>query len=132
MKDAEKCLLKIIIEKISRNEALKLYNSLIKPDVDMLNNALSRGKNSRNILAILDNIKSSLFDVYFHYQDRSSETEECIAERTKLRRQRSDEIKKKKRRQALNCLKDILIIWMQEVCTRLWMRQKTHKKTGYK
>ena len=48
MKDAEKCLLKIIIDKISRNEALKLYNSLIKPDVDMLNNALSRGKNSRN------------------------------------------------------------------------------------
>ena len=132
MKDAEKCLLKIIIEKISRNEALKLYNSLIKPDVDMLNNALSRGKNSRNILAILDNIKSSLFDVYFHYQDKSSETEESIAERTKLRRQRSDEIIKKKRRQALNCLKDMLIIWVKVVCTRLWMRQKTHKKTGYK
>ena len=48
LKDAEKCLLKIIIEKISRNEALKVYNSLRKPDVDMLNNALSRGKNSRN------------------------------------------------------------------------------------
>ena len=70
-------LLKIIIKEISRNEALELYNSLIKPDVDTLKNALSIGKNRRNnILAIPDNIKSSLFDnVYLHYQDKSSETE---------------------------------------------------------
>ena len=58
LKNEEKCLLKIIIKKISRNEALELYSSLIKPDVDTLNNALSRGRNRRNnILPILDNIK---------------------------------------------------------------------------
>ena len=77
MKNAEKYLLKIIIKEISRNEALEVYNSLIKPDVDTLKNALSIGKNRRNnILAIPDNIKSSLFDnIYLHYQDKSSETE---------------------------------------------------------
>ena len=58
LKNEEKCLLKIIIKKINRNEPLELYNSLIKPDVDTLNNALSRGRNRRNnILPILDNIK---------------------------------------------------------------------------
>ena len=58
----KKNLLKIIIKKISRNEALEIYISLIKSDVDTLNNALSRGINRRNnILATLDNIKSSLF-----------------------------------------------------------------------
>ena len=99
LKNAKKeHLLKIIIKKISRNEALKIYISLIKPDIDTLNNALSRGRNRRNnILVTLDNIKPSLFDnVYFHYQDKSSEIEESIAERTKLRRQISDEIVKKR------------------------------------
>ena len=58
----KKNLLKIIIKKISRNEALEIYISFIKSDVDTLNNALSRGRNRRNnILATLDNIKSSLF-----------------------------------------------------------------------
>ena len=105
MKNAEKYLLKIIIKEISRNEALEVYNSLIKPDVDMLK--LSIGKNRRNnILAILDNIKSSLFDnVYLHYQDKSSETEESIAEKTKLRRQRSDEIAKNEKKISLELFK---------------------------
>ena len=107
LKKAEKYILQIIIKKISTNEAFELYNSLIKPDVHTLNNALSRGRNRRNnILAILDNIKSSLFDnVYFHYQDKSSETEESIAQRTKLRRQRSDEIAKKEKKVSLDLFK---------------------------
>ena len=107
LKKAEKYMLQIIIKKISTNEAFELYNSLIKPDVHTLNNALSRGRNRRNnILAILDNIKSSLFDnVYFHYQDKSSETEESIAQRTKLRRQRSDEIAKKEKKVSLDLFK---------------------------
>ena len=42
---------------------------------------------------ILDNIKASLFEgVYFHHKDKSLKTEESIAERTKLRRQRAVEI----------------------------------------
>ena len=60
LKNAEKHLPEIITKKISKNEARKRYNSLIKPDVDMLNNALRRSKGKRNnILVILDNIKSS-------------------------------------------------------------------------
>ena len=100
MENAEKYLLKVIIKKISRNEAFKLYNNLIKAEVDKLNNALIRGRNRiNNILAILGNTKSSLFDnVYFHYQDKPLETEESIAERPKLRRQRSDEIAKKEKK----------------------------------
>ena len=105
LKNAETYLLKIIIKEISRNEVLEVYNSLIKPDVDMLK--LSIGKNRRNnILAILDNIKSSLFhNVYLHYQDKSSETEESIAKRTKLRRQRSDEIAKNEKKISLELFK---------------------------
>ena len=73
---------------------------MIKPDVDTLKNTLSRIKNKRdNILVILDNIKSSLFEgFYFHHKYKSLETEESIAERTKLRRQRSDEITKKEKK----------------------------------
>ena len=42
---------------------------------------------------ILDNLKSSLFEgVCFHHKDKSPETEESIAERTKLKRQRVAEI----------------------------------------
>ena len=89
-------MLKLILKKISVNEAREPYNGLIKLDVDALERASSRCKNRRNnILAILDNIKSSLFDnSYFHYQDKSPETEESIAKRTVIRRQRFDEIAK--------------------------------------
>ena len=50
-------LLGIGTKKISENKARELYNSLMKPDVDMLKNALSRGKDKRNnILNLLNNI----------------------------------------------------------------------------
>ena len=50
-------LLEIGTKKISENKARELYNSLMKPDVDMLKNALSRGKDKRNnILNLLNNI----------------------------------------------------------------------------
>ena len=70
---------------------------MIEPNIDTLTNALTKGKNKRNnTLAILDNIKSSLFEgIYVYHKDKLLETEESIAERTKLRRQRSDEIAKK-------------------------------------
>ena len=48
---------------------------------------------------ILDNIKSSLFESFdFHHKYKSLETEESIAERTKLKRQRSDEVTKKEKK----------------------------------
>ena len=76
---------------------MKLYNTLIKPDVNVLSNAISRDKSKRNnILNVLNNIESSVFEgLYFNYEDESSELEESLAKRTKLRRQISDEISKK-------------------------------------
>ena len=63
LKNAEKCLLEIIVKKISQNESRELFSSLIKPDVDMLIKSTGRGKNKRiNILNILNNIELSVFD----------------------------------------------------------------------
>ena len=54
---ANEFLLEIGTKKISENKARELYNCLMKPDVDMLKNALSRGKDKRNnILNLLNNI----------------------------------------------------------------------------
>ena len=107
MKNAEKYLLEIIIKKISKNEALKLYNSLIKPYIDALKQTEGKGKNKRNnILNILNNIESSFFEgLSFHYKDKSLETEENIAEKTKLRRRRLDEIAKKEKKVSLELFK---------------------------
>ena len=65
----------------------------------MLSNVISRGKSKRNnILNVLSNIESSVFEgLYFNYEDESSELEESIAKRTKLRRQISDEVSKKEK-----------------------------------
>ena len=58
-------------QKISKNKPLELYDSLMKPEVDALRNASNRCKNKRkNILNVLDNIESSVFDgTYFHHKD---------------------------------------------------------------
>ena len=88
LKNAEQVLRKIVTKKISKNEAHELYKILIEPKVDKLKNAKGKGKDKRsNILNILENIKSSIFDsYYYHYFDKPKITEESIAERTKLRR----------------------------------------------
>ena len=80
----------------------------MKPDVDTLTKSTSKGKNKRkNILNILNNIKSSVFDgLYFGYHDKSeSKSEESIAERPKLGRQRFDEIDKKEKMISLELFK---------------------------
>ena len=90
LKNAEKFLLEIITKKNSEKEACWL----IKPHFDTLMKSRIRGKNKRgNILNVLNNIKPGVFDgVYLNYFDNPSESEECIIERTKLRRPRFDEI----------------------------------------
>ena len=100
MKNAEKLLLEIITKKFSENEARELCNSFIKPDVDTLMKSTRRGKNKKvSTLNVLNNIESIFFfffdGVYLDYSDKPSESEESIAERTKLRRQRFNEITKK-------------------------------------
>ena len=44
---------------------------------------------------VLKNLESAFTGIYLNYSDKPSESEESIAERTKLRTQRSDEIAKK-------------------------------------
>ena len=105
LKTAENFLLEITTKKISKVEARKLYNDLIKPDVDALEQTKGKRKNERNNnLNIINNIESSIFEgVYLHYSDDKSELEkeESIAERTKLRRQRWDEICKREEKISL-------------------------------
>ena len=92
-------MLEIGTNKISKDEARNLYNSLIKPDVDASKN---RGKGKRNnILTILNNTETNDFDgVHSHYSNKPSEpeSEEIIATRIKLRRQRLNEITKKEKK----------------------------------
>ena len=85
MKNAEKFLLEIITRKISKNEACELYNNLIKPSIDMLMKSTSRSKDKiTNILNILYNVESVVFNsVYFKYYDKS-EPEESIADKNEL------------------------------------------------
>ena len=95
---ANEFLLETGTKKISENKARELYNSLMKPDVDMLKNSLSRGKDKRNnILNLLNNIESSVFDgVYFHRKDVPKEIvfKRSTAEGSKLRKGKIAEIER--------------------------------------
>ena len=77
LKNAEEYLLEIITKKNSKDEALRLYNDLIKPDVDALEHAKGKSKNKRNnIFNILNDIDSSAFDgVSLHYKTAPKKTE---------------------------------------------------------
>ena len=94
---------------------------MIKPDLDVLTNTKGRGKNKRNnILNGLNNIESSVFKgLYFSYNDESLESEESIAERTKLRRQRLDKIAKKEKVIYHKLFKEYLTVQVQVTCTRI-------------
>ena len=64
-----------------------------------------------NILKVLKNLEPVFTGCYFHHDNVPKlESKESIAERTKLQRQRSDEIAEKKKTITLNCLKSILVI----------------------
>ena len=88
-------MVKITTQKISDENAKELYSDLITPDVIELKNTKSKGKKKReNILNVLENLESVYNGGYLHYKNEPSESklesEESIAERTKLR-QRSPE-----------------------------------------
>ena len=110
-------MLEIGTKKVSKNETRDLYDSLIKLDVDTLKKSTSRNKDKRNnILPILNNIGMCVFDdVYFSLIDKPSESEESIAERAKLRRHRSPEIKEKEQNININCLIITLVTIKTEV-----------------
>ena len=118
--NAEEVLLEIVTKKISKNEALKLYENPIEPKAVKLVKAKGRGKDKRNnILNILDNIKSIIFEGrYFHYDSsKSKTTEKSISERRKLRRQRLDMVKEKEKNIKMNFLVITLTIQPQAICS---------------
>ena len=58
LKNAAKFLLEIITHKINNDHKLKLYNKLIKEDIDPLKIGKGKGKDKRhNILNIVNNIE---------------------------------------------------------------------------
>ena len=97
LKNTKKFSVKITIQKISEKEALELYSDLIIPDTAALRKSKSKSKDRRNVLNVLKNLESVFTGVYLNYSDKPSESEESIVERTKLRRQRSNEIAKKEK-----------------------------------
>ena len=74
-----------------------MYNELIQKDIDTLEREKSNWFEKYNILNILNNVGSIFTSPYFHYKNVPKETmfERSIAQRTKLRTERLDEIKRK-------------------------------------
>ena len=96
LKNEKKFLVKITTQKISEKDAKELYSDLITPDIIELKNTKGKGKKKReNILNVLGNLEPIYNSGYLHYKNKSSESEleseESIAEKTKLRRKRSAE-----------------------------------------
>ena len=103
MKNAEKFWVEVTTCKTTKSEAKELYNEMIQKDSDALerekidkNNEIG-GIRKHNILNILNNVGSIFNGAYLHYKNVPKETmiKKRIAERKKLRRGRSDEIKRK-------------------------------------
>ena len=115
---AKKFLVKISTQKISEKEEIKQYFDFIIPDINALEGkAKDKGENILNVLKNSESIFTGLY--LYHDNVPKPESEESITERTKLTRQRSDEIAKKEKMIALNCLKYTLGIQVQVICTRL-------------
>ena len=120
LRNAKKFLVKITTQKISQKEALELYSDLIAPYTTELEKWKGKDKDKRsNILNVLKNLQSVLAGVYLNYSNKPPEFKESIAERTKLRIQRSDETAKKGNWEYL------------EYLSPSDMYKKLNKKTGY-
>ena len=97
MKNAKKFWTEVTTYKTTKSEAKKFDNELIQKDIDKLEREKSKRFEKYNILNILENVGSIFTGAYLHYKNVPKETmfERSIAERTKLRRERLDEIKRK-------------------------------------
>ena len=68
LKNAKKFLVKIAAQKTCENQALKLCNNLITPDIVVLEKSTSRGNNRKeNVLNLLKDLESIFTGVYLHY-----------------------------------------------------------------
>ena len=98
LKNAKTFLEKITTQKISEENAKELYSNLITLDILELENVKGKDKNKRHkILRVLENLKSVFTGAWLHYKNVPPELEESITERTKLRRQITDEIERKEK-----------------------------------
>ena len=97
LKNAKNIWTEATARKTTRSEEERLHNELIQKDIDTLEREKSNGFEKYNILNILNNVGSIFTGAYLHYKNVPKETmfERSIAERTKLRRERLDEIKRK-------------------------------------
>ena len=96
LKKVKKKLTEVTTHKTTKSEAKKLYKKLIQMFIDTMESEKSNRLKKYNILNILGNIGSMFIGAYFHNNNVPKETmfEKSIAERSKLRRERLDEIKR--------------------------------------
>ena len=87
-KTQKKFWTEVTTSKITKSEAKKLYNELVKKDIDTLEKSKSNKFEKHDILNILDNVGSIFIGAYSHYKDVPKETlfERSIAEKIKLRK----------------------------------------------
>ena len=103
LKNAKKFGMEVTTRKISKSEVKKLYRELIQKDIDALERETIDEKSVEiddNILNILKNVGSIFTSTYLHCKNVPKETmfERSIAEKTILRRGRSDEIGRKEQK----------------------------------
>ena len=100
LKNAKKFWMEVTTYKTTKSEAKELYNKLIQKDSDALEREKSNYIRKHNILNILNDVGSIFTGAYEHYKNVPKETmfERSIAERTKLRRGKSDEIERKEQK----------------------------------
>ena len=96
MKKVKKKLTEVTTHKTTKSEAKKLYKKLIQKFIDTMKSEKSNRLKKYNILNILGNIGSMFIGAYLHNNNVPKETmfEKSIVERSKLRRERLDEIKR--------------------------------------
>ena len=97
LKNAKNFWTEVTTRKATKSEAKELYNELIQKDIDTLEKSKSNKPEKHNILNILENVGTIFTGGYLHYKDVPKATmfERSIAEKTKLRKGRLDEIETK-------------------------------------
>ena len=91
---------------------------MIQEDIDALESEKSKDVRKYIILDIFNNMDSIFTGTFFHHKDVPKETvfERGIGGRSKLRRKRLDEVKKRKKTKAMNCLAITLTTQVQVIC----------------
>ena len=97
LKNAKEFWTEVTTRKTTKSQTKQLYNGLIQKDIDTLEREKSNGFENNNVLNTLEKVGSIFSGSYLHYKNVLKETilERSIAERTKLRRGKLDEIKSK-------------------------------------